>query len=267
MGRSERVAMPASALTEQESIDRALERLTDALATVRGRRWASGRGDRADVRRALRRSFGTGGTVVSIPRREHRRAGVRCILLVDVSRSVLDTINRTFLIRFLRAATAKWHGTRTFLFDTNVREVSDELAAPSPDATIEAFHRAEIEWGGGTRIANAISVVRRTQPDAIDFRTTVFVISDGLEMGEIDALEAETSWLSRRARLVIWGNPLASAPEYEPTARGMAVSLPYLDGLFAFTDAADIDEIARQVERRGTTRIGYAYDPRRRARE
>jgi uncharacterized protein with von Willebrand factor type A (vWA) domain len=268
-GRSERLVMPAAALAERESLDRAIERLTRALATVRGRRWAAGGDDRADARRALRRSFSTGGTVVSIPQRERTPAGVRCALFVDVSRSVLDAIDRAFLIRFLRAATAEWHATQTFLFDTDVREVSAELATPTPEATVRAFDRAEAEWGGGTRIAEALSSVRHEHPNAIDRRTAVFVISDGLEMGDIEALEAEMNALSRRAGVVLWGNPLAGAPEYEPTARGMAASLPYVDGLFAFRRADDVAEIARQIERRGTTAgaIGYAYDPRRRARE
>lgn len=265
-GRSEPLSVPTGH-ADSESLDRALKRLTRALATVRGRRWDSGGTDHADARRALRRSFSTGGTVVSIPERERKRTAVRCTVLVDVSRSVLDTIDRAFLIRFLRAVTAEWRGTRTFLFDTHAREVSRELAAPSIDASVEAFRRAEAEWGGGTRIGDALATVRHEHPDAIDRRTAVLVISDGLEMGEIDVLEDGMSWLSGRARLVLWGNPLASAPEYEPTARGMAVSLPYLDGLFAFTDAADVAEIARQLELRGTKSIGYAYDPRRRARQ
>lgn len=266
-GRSERLSMPAAALTDGDPLDRTMERLTRGLASIGGRRWQAGGGDRADARRALRRSFGTGGTVVSIPRRERTETIVRCVLLVDVSRSVLDTIDRAFLIRFLRAATAEWQGARTFLFDTSVREVSGELAAPSPHATVEAFRRAETEWGGGTRIANAIERIRRAHPDAIDRTTTVFVISDGLETGEVDALEAGMSWLSRRARAVLWANPLAGAPEYEPTCRGMAVSVPYVDGLFAFGGPDDLEEIARQLERRGTNSIGYEHDPRRRARE
>ena len=34
-----------------------------------------------------------------------------------------------------------------------------------------------------------------------------------------------------RARRVLWLNPLLSDPRYEPTARGMAAALPYVDRL------------------------------------
>jgi uncharacterized protein with von Willebrand factor type A (vWA) domain len=34
-----------------------------------------------------------------------------------------------------------------------------------------------------------------------------------------------------RASRVLWLNPLLSDPRYEPTARGMAAALPYVDRL------------------------------------
>jgi hypothetical protein len=43
----------------------------------------------------------------------------------------------------------------------------------------------------------------------------------------------------------------------------MAVSMPYVNGLFAFGRPDDLAEIARQLERQGTTAIGYEHDPRR----
>jgi hypothetical protein len=44
----------------------------------------------------------------------------------------------------------------------------------------------------------------------------------------------------------------------------MAAALPFVDGLFAFAEPADLAELARQLRRHGTTgRLGYEYDPRR----
>ena len=262
-GNPEPIGTTPGALAERASLDRAHRRLTRALAVLRGRRWTAAEDGRPDARRTLRRSFSTGGTVVSMPSRERARTAVRCVLLVDVSRSVLDTIDQRFLLRFLRAATGEWHRTQTFLFDTHVREVSRELNAPTSAGALRALHRAEAEWGGGTRIGNALSTVRREYPDAIDRRTVVFVISDGLEMGEIDELEDGMVWLSRRASAVLWCNPLAASPDYEPTCRGMAVAFPYVDGVFAFTGPDDLAELARQLELHGTGPIGYEHDPRR----
>jgi len=258
------VAVDPAVLVANEDVDAALRQLTRAVAVLAGRRWARGGGDRMDTRRALRESFATGGTVVSVPRKEHKLTAVRCVLLVDVSQSVLDTVDRGFLIRFLRAAHARWRHCRVFFFDDHVREVTAHLDAPTAEDALAALERAETEWGGGTRIGHAVETVRQEHPEAVDRNTVVFVMSDGLEVGEIDRLEGGMAWLSRRAAAVLWLNPLAASPEYEPACRGMAAALPYVDGLFAFADAGDVAEMARQLRLQGPGgAVGYEQDPRR----
>lgn len=245
------------------NLDRAFRELSRSLAGLPGRRWAAG-GDRADARRALRESVGAGGAVLSVPRRERERSAVRALVLVDVSRSVLDTVDRGFLVEFLRGARRHWRDARVFLFDEDLREVTEAVDAPSAAAAFDALERAETEWGGGTRIGESLARLRETAPEAVDRRTAVFVVSDGLEMGDVDALEREVAWLARRGRHLLWLNPLAAADEYEPTARGMAAALPHLDALFAFTGPDDVHQLARQLRRQGPGgRIGYEYDPRR----
>jgi len=250
-----------------DDLDRALVRLTEALGSLRGRRWDRGGAERPDARRALRRSVGAGGAVLPVPERERDRTAVRATLLVDVSRSVLDAVDRGFLLDFLERVRGTWRDVRIFFFDTDLREVSDAFAdrASGPGPALE---RAEAEWGGGTRIGHAVETVRREHRWAVDRRSLVFVVSDGLEVGEIEALESGMAWLSRRAAGVVWCNPLAASPEYEPTCRGMAAALPYVDGLFAFAGPGDVAEMARQLDRRGLGgRVGSRYDPRRRARQ
>lgn len=265
-GRPSVVEVPADMVRQDDDLAWPLARLTAAIAGLRGRRWASGGEERIDTRRALRRSFSTGGTVLSVPERQRKQAAVRAMLLVDVSQSVLDTIDRGFLVRFLRRVAEEWRGVRIFFFDTSVREVTEEFDEPTPTDAIAALEQAETEWGGGTRIGNALSTIRDEEPDAVDRDTVAFVISDGLEVGEIDVLEDGMSWLARRAEAVLWLNPLAGSPEYEPTCRGMEVSVPYIDGLFSFAGPDDIAEMARQIERQGLHgRLGFEYDPRRTA--
>lgn len=253
------VAVPA--VGADDGFERAFENLTGALGGLRGRRWNRVGSEQADARRALRESFATGGTVLSVPQRDRTTPAVRAVLLVDVSQSVLDTVDRSFLLRFLRRARTDWRDSRVFFFDEALREVSGELDAPSTAAVVEAMERAEAEWGGGTQIGASLSSLPR---DAIDHRTVVFVVSDGLETGDIDVLERELAGVSRRAGSVFWLNPLAGASEYEPTARGMAAALPFVDGLFAFSGSADLAELARQVAQHGTRgRLGYEFDARR----
>lgn len=248
---------------DSADLDEAFASLTRALADVRGRRFGPGDDD-PDVRRALRTSVATGGAVLSVPRRERRRTAVRALLLVDVSRSVLDAVDRGFLLDFLRRAREEWRDSRVFFFDEDVREVTDAVDAPTASAAMDALDAAEAAWGGGTQIGHSLSRLHETAPESVDRHTVVFVVSDGLEMGDVAGLERELSWLRRRADRILWLNPLATAAAYEPTARGMAAALPFVDGLFAFADERDVREMARQLRRQGAGgRVGYEFDARR----
>lgn len=256
----------ASTPVGEPSLSAAFDAFGDALATLKGRRWRSDGAERAHARKALRSSFATGGTVVSVPRRSRPMAAYRALWLVDVSRSVLDTVDRSFLLGVLRYARVAWRDSRVVFFDEAHREVSAAFDRPTAAAALDALTAAETEWGGGTRIGASLAGLREDDPDAVDGRTVVFVVSDGLEMGDVDRLEREMAWLSRQAASVLWLNPLASSPDYEPTAAGMATAHPFVDGLFAFSGPDDLEEIGRQLRRHGNGgRIGYEYDPRREA--
>jgi uncharacterized protein with von Willebrand factor type A (vWA) domain len=245
-------------------VDGAMRKLTRALATLRGRRFTRGGEGPVDARRALRESLGTGGAVLGLPRTGRDPAAVRATVLADVSQSVLDVVDEGVLIEFLRQARARWRRTTVFFFDEDVREVSGAVEGPTAADALAALERAEAEWGGGTRIGEAVETVRRDHRRTVDRETVVVVISDGLEMGDPDDLAAGMAWLSRQAAAVLWLNPLAAAPDYEPVARGMAAALPYVDGLFAFAGPGDLEEIARQLRLRGTSgNVGYRQDVRR----
>jgi uncharacterized protein with von Willebrand factor type A (vWA) domain len=258
-----RTAVSVPDVAGKAGFEGAFSDLTRALAGLAGRRWGAGK-DTPDIRRALRASVGTGGTIIDVPRRERQRTAVRARLLVDVSQSVLDVLDRSFLIRFLQRARAAWRDARVFFFDDDLREVTQSFDAESSSAALDALSRAEAEWGGGTHIGGSLERLRTEFPHSVDRQSVVIFVSDGLEMGDVSALEAELSSLSRTAGAVCWLNPLAASPAYEPTARGMAAALPYLDGLFAFSGPDDLTEIARQLRRQGIHgRIGYEYDTRR----
>lgn len=241
---------------------RAFER---ALSALSGRRVRRATGGTIDRRRALRRSLATGGVPVVLPERTRAETEFSPTLLVDVSRSVVDSIDRAFLLAFLARLHRDGRSPRTFFFDTALQDVTGVFDDAGDDPA-RALERASVEWGGGTRIGAAIRTLEREHPAAVDRRRVVIVVSDGLDVGALDALESGMSWLARRSRVVLWLNPLAAAPAYEPTARGMATALPYVDGLFAFSDSSDLAEIARQIHRRGLGGpLGYRYDSRPRA--
>ena len=262
VGGRERVEVPAGGLRDEETA--AIDRFVDALATLPGRRHRDApAGDRVDARRALRASLGTGGAPIDLPRTEPTPSELRCCLLVDVSGSVLDTIDRAVLLDVAARLTDRARQARVFLFDTDLVDATTAFARADGDPAA-TLRDAEFEWGGGTKIGAAVDAVRRQHPAAVDRRTVVVVISDGLDVGDEDLLADAVTWLADRAGALVWLNPLAVSPAFEPKTRGMATALPYVDALFGFARPADLAEAARQIERRGLGGpIGYEHDPRR----
>lgn len=262
VGGRERVDVAAARLTDDETA--AIDRFVDALSTLPGRRrHRSTAGDQVEARRALRASLQTGGAPMELPQSTPTPAELRCCLLVDVSGSVLDTIDRSVLLSFADRLHEAAREAGVFLFDTDLTEVTAQFAGGEGDPAA-ALREAEVEWGGGTKIGDAFATLRRRHPHAVDRRTVVVVVSDGLDVGDQETLASGITWLSERAGAVVWLNPLAVSAAFEPRSRGMSTCLPYLDALFGFAAPADLAEAARQIEHRGLGGpVGYEYDPRR----
>lgn len=235
----------------------------DALLTSPGRRSKPATtGQLPDARRALRSSLQTGGVPIDLPTRTQVLSERNCCVLIDVSGSVLDTLNIELLLSLVTTVTTKARHARVFLFDTELTEATDAFSAQAV-SPLTALRDTELTWGGGTQIGRAFDTLRRTAPEAVDRRTAVLIISDGLDVGADELLSQSIVWLAHRSAAILWLNPLAVSPVYEPTARGMATCLPFVDGLFGFSERDDLAEATRQLIQRGLHGpIGYKYDRR-----
>ncbi len=88
------------------------------------------------------------------------------------------------------------------------------------------------DWSGGTKIGECLGAfVDDHATRTVDHRTVVVILSDGLDRGDPQELVRAMRVLQQRARKVIWINPLMGDPRYEPTARGMAAALPFVNHL------------------------------------
>jgi uncharacterized protein len=82
---------------------------------------------------------------------------------------------------------------------------------------------------GGTRIATNIQALLSSHHGGSVRGAVVIVASDGWDSDSPEQLGAAMARLKRRAYRVIWMNPRAAAPGFEPRVATMAAALPYCD--------------------------------------
>jgi hypothetical protein len=101
------------------------------------------------------------------------------------------------------------------------------------------------DWEGGTRIGDSLKELLDRWSARTALRGSVVVFcSDGLERGDPNVLAAQMARLSRLAHRVLWLNPLKGSPRYEPLARGMAASLPFVDVFLPGHNIESLEELA-----------------------
>lgn len=218
-----------------EPMERLVSRLALRLATRPSRRRVPTRGPgEPDLRRSFRRAVATGGEFLSFARRRRPLEEPRLVVLCDTSGS-MDTHTR-FVLTFVTALRRVARSTEVFAFNTSLVRLTPWLglraAEPSFARVLERLGARVPDWSGGTRIAECLSdFVTRHLEELVDPRTVVVIVSDGLDRGDLAVLPDAMAAIHRRARRVLWLNPLAGDPRYEPTARAMAAALPFVDQL------------------------------------
>ncbi|MCZ6900967.1 MAG: VWA domain-containing protein, partial [Bacteroidetes bacterium] len=81
----------------------------------------------------------------------------------------------------------------------------------------------------------------------LDDRTVVLILSDGLDTGNTDNLEFAMKKIQLHAAKVIWLNPLAGSPNYQPETKGMKVAMPYIDVFAPAPNLESLRALARHI--------------------
>ena len=72
----------------------------------------------------------------------------------------------------------------------------------------------------------------------------MIILSDGLDRGDPARLAAAVREIRRRAKKLVWLNPLLGDDRYEPATPGMKAALPYVDH---FASAHNLESLERLV--------------------
>jgi hypothetical protein len=133
----------------------------------------------------------------------------------------------------------------TFVFSTSLQRITNQLNKNSFEHTLEELSLSVAGWSGGTRIGASLQTfVEDYGRRLLSRKTLVLIMSDGWDTGEPEVMEAAMAAIQKKAAKVIWINPLAGSPGYEPTVRGLQAALPYID---EFVAAYDVESLRRNL--------------------
>ena len=231
---------------DARAIEALMRRFARRLKHLQLRREArSHRGRRLDLQGTARRSVASGGTPFWLAWKERRRVRPRLVLLLDVSRSM--SAYSFFYLRLARALSAELADVHCFIFHTRLTGVAAALRDPDPWRSQEKLHLLAAGWAGGTRIGECLrDFNREAGARLLHSRSAVIVVSDGYDTGEPELLAEALATLRRRARRLVWLNPLLGQPGFSPESRGMRAALPHLD---LFAPGADLESVERVLPR------------------
>lgn len=223
----------------------ALANLTWRPGERRTRRWRPGDGPRIDLRRAWRRSLGT-GEMVELPHRARVSRRRPLVIFCDVSGS-MERYSR-MLLHFAHAVTGAEHRVEAFTFSTRLTRITRELGARRINDALARAVRRVPDWSGGTRIGDALRAFHVHWARRVLRRSAVvLVISDGWDRGEPEVLRQEVARLQRSCHRLIWLSPLLGTADYRPLTRGLVAALPHVDDFLPARTLGNLEDLARHL--------------------
>ena len=204
------------------------------------------RGHAPDLRATVGASLRTGGEPLHRRWRINSQRPRQLVLVCDVSGSM--TPYARMLMQYMQASVAARRRVEAFAFGTRLTRITQELDGRDPDEALRRATDAVADFSGGTRIGDAFATLNRVHGRRLGRGAVVVVLSDGWDRGEPELLAAEMARLRRAAYRVIWLNPLAAHPDYEPLTRGMQAAVPHTDRLLAGNSIASLKELAETLE-------------------
>lgn len=232
-----------------------LARLPWQLGVRRTRRWERASGGAIDLRPLLRRNLMRGGEPLDLPRRRRREAPRPIVLLGDVSGS-MERYSR-MLLQFVLGLAQGARQVECFLFATRLTRVTRRLGGRGEDGALSRLIGDVQDWGGGTRIGDALHAfnthwARRVMRNG----PVVLIVSDGWDRGDPVLLARELARVRRHCRRLIWLNPLLGAANYEPLTRGMQAALRHVDDFLPAHNLASLEELAAHLRERSAPARG-----------
>ncbi|HVE92903.1 MAG TPA: VWA domain-containing protein [Actinomycetota bacterium] len=233
-------------ITSDEVADarRAVIALARRLSTRLAKLRKQGARGRLDMRRTLRASLSSGGTLADPKFKVRSPSRPDLVLLCDVSGSVAAFTRFTLLL--VAALQVQFPRIRSFLFVDTVDEVTDVLKAQDPSEAIpRALQIADVVWlDGHSDYGHSLKVFHDRYLDAVGERTHVVILGDA-RSNYRKPEEWVVKELRRRAKRVWWLNP--EAQRHWDT--GDSVVSAYAPHCEAVHECRNLRQLGRFVEK------------------
>lgn len=213
------------------------------------RRWKrSRRPGNIHFRLVLKKSLKTGGTPLELVYRGKKKRLKKLVILVDVSGS-MDRYAR-FVMPFIMGLRGVGSRAEVYVFSTSLTRITRFVRKLPLEKALDRISETVPDWSGGTRIGESLRQFNAMYgAKHLNKRTIAVIMSDGWDLGAKRLLKKEMETLARRVHAVLWLNPLAGDPEYQPLCRGMQAVLPYVDHLLPADSLQNLRKIGRTLSR------------------
>jgi uncharacterized protein with von Willebrand factor type A (vWA) domain len=245
-GESEALLMrPFGSLSEAEAdeVRWAVRRFAERLRGAARVRERHGRRGRIDPHRTVRRSMATFGVPFRAVRRDHRRDKPKLLVLCDVSDSVRPAAR--FMLEFVHAVKELFAGTRSFVFVSEVGELTSLLARSDVGHALSEAASSLVNVQDLSNYARVFATFEDRYADALDRRTTLVILGDGRTNYRPPGLE-ELGRIRERVRSVLW---LCPEPRAGWGTGDSAIPLytDKVDKVLEAACAADLERSAREL--------------------
>lgn len=217
------------------------------LSEARRRKRSTRPGD-IHFRLILKKSLKAGGIPLELFYRRKKKRHKKLVLLVDVSGS-MDRYAR-FVMPFIMGLRGEGSRADVYVFSTSLTAITRFVRKLPLEKALDMISKTVPDWSGGTRIGESLRQFNeRYGAKHLSKRTVAVIMSDGWDLGAKSLLKKEMETLARKVHAVLWLNPLAGDPEYQPLCRGMQTVLPYVDHLLPADSLHSLRKVGRTLSR------------------